>query len=103
MKKKNCCPCAVLKGRVYFDLNNNNQFNPGEEGVFTLVLTYPDNSVLQFNTESDGHIEEPVAVENIFLQMDGAIYMKYTIFARRDKLERFAKNGFINFLIYSQN
>jgi hypothetical protein len=53
--------------------------------------------------EEEDVLEEPVAVENIFLQMDGALYMKYTIFARRDKLERFVRNGFINFLIYSQN
>lgn len=53
--------------------------------------------------DEDNVLEEPVAVENIFLQMEGALYMKYTIFARRDKLERFARNGFINFLIYSQN
>lgn len=63
MKKKNCCPCTVLKGRVYFDLNNNNQFNPGEEGVFTLVLTYPDNSVLQFNTESDGSYRKKLVLK----------------------------------------
>jgi hypothetical protein len=74
---------------------------------YLISMDYFQNTQFRWDGEveedEDNVLEEPVAVENIFLQMEGALYMKYTIFARRDKLERFARNGFINFLIYSQN
>lgn len=59
-----CCDCITLKGRVYLDSNSNNQYDEGEGGVFTLLLTYPDESTQTFQTKSDGSYKKGFKLKN---------------------------------------